>query len=328
MVKFLIIRFSSIGDIVLTSPVIRCLKNQSEDFSVHYLTKPQFASIINTNPYVDKVHVLKSNFKEMIKELEEENFDYIIDLHRNIRTLRVKNALKRISFTFNKLNVFKWLIVNFKINKLPPIHIVDRYLKTVDIFSVTNDHKGLDFFIAQEDEINPLNFPDFPKTPYLVIVVGGGHFTKQIPLEKIKLIIDSVDIPIILLGGKEDIIKADMICKFINKDIINLTGKINIGQSASVVKQARLIITPDTGLMHIAAAFRKDIISIWGNTIPEFGMTPYFPGNHSEIFEIKNLSCRPCSKIGFKKCPKKHFNCMNSQDYSKIIAKIKYIFAQ
>lgn len=326
MVKFLIIRFSSIGDIVLTTPVIRCLKNQSDDFEVHFLTKPQFASIVEVNPYVDKVHTLKKNFREMIKELEAEDFDYIIDLHRNIRTFRVKNALKRISFSFNKLNIKKWLIVNFKINKLPDTHIVDRYIQTVDIFSVENDQKGLDFFIKKEDEIDPAIIPSFPNSPFLAIVVGGGHFTKQIPEDRIKQIIEMLDLPIILLGGKEDINKADNICKSSNKFITNLTGKLSIGQSASVVKQAKLIITPDTGLMHIAAAFKKDIISIWGNTIPQFGMSPYLPGNKSEIFEVKSLSCRPCSKIGFKKCPKRHFNCMNNQDYLKIVEKVNHIF--
>jgi ADP-heptose:LPS heptosyltransferase len=68
--------------------------------------------------------------------------------------------------------------------------------------------------------------------------------------------------------------------------------------------------------MHIAAALRKPIVSIWGNTIPEFGMYPYFPMNsaRSVISEVKDLHCRPCSKLGFKKCPKQHFKCMMLQD--------------
>jgi ADP-heptose:LPS heptosyltransferase len=326
MVKFLVIRFSSIGDIVLTTPVVRCLKIQSEDFIVHYLTKPQFASLVEDNPYIDKVHVLKKNFKEMIDELKAENFDYIIDLHRNIRTLRVKNALKRISFAFNKLNFKKWLIVNLKINKLPDLHIVERYFKTVQVFSVENDNKGLDFFINKNDEQHLQTIQGIPDKPFLAIAVGGGHFTKQIPVEKLIFLIENVSVPIVLLGGKEDIPKANEICNSTKESITNFTGSLTIIQSAAVVKEALLLLTPDTGLMHIAAAFKKNILSLWGNTIPEFGMYPYLPGDESKVYEVKGLTCRPCSKIGHKKCPKKHFNCMYKQDYNTIIDTINKHF--
>src|SRR5688500_6121226 len=120
VMKFLIIRFSSIGDIVLTTPVVRCLRKQYPDAQIHYLTKQPFASIVITNPYIDKVHVLKDDLNSIIEELRTENFDYIIDLHHNLRTLRVKRALKNVrSFSFDKLNIQKWIFVNFKLNVMP-----------------------------------------------------------------------------------------------------------------------------------------------------------------------------------------------------------------
>ena len=91
--KFLIIRFSSIGDIVLTSPVVRCMKKQLHEAELHFLIKPQFASVMANNPYIDKIHVLQKDWKAMIEELKKEGFDYIIDLHHNLRTLRVKKDL-------------------------------------------------------------------------------------------------------------------------------------------------------------------------------------------------------------------------------------------
>jgi len=123
------------------------------------------------------------------------------------------------------------------------------------------------------------------------------------------------------LGGKEDFEKGERISNSIGENVFNACGKFNINQSASLVKQAKKVITNDTGLMHIAAAFRKDIISLWGNTIPEFGMFPYMPGdeNKSHILEVKDLSCRPCSKLGYKSCPKKHFDCMQKIDVDEII---------
>src|SRR4051812_16746459 len=117
--KFLIIRFSSIGDIVLTTPVIRCLKQQVADAEVHYLTKNSFKEIIESNPYVDKLHLLRNDFDGMIDELKKEKFDYIIDLHHNLRTLKVKKALGIPAHSFNKLNLKKWLLTAIKINLLP-----------------------------------------------------------------------------------------------------------------------------------------------------------------------------------------------------------------
>jgi ADP-heptose:LPS heptosyltransferase len=328
MVKYLIIRFSSIGDIVLTTPIVRCLKNQVKDSEIHYLTKERFKTVIEANPYIDKVHTLGNNFNKVLSDLKKEDFDYVIDLHHNIRTLRVKNHLNRISLSFNKLNIQKWLMVNFKINKLPDIHIVDRYFETVNLFSVKNDNKGLDFFIKKDDEVLISQFIPGLKTPFYIIVIGGGHYTKQIPLIKILKLIESVNSPVILIGGKEDIAKAAEIEKLINKEIFNLTGKLNIGQSASLIKQSELIVTPDTGMMHIASALGKDIFSIWGNTIPKFGMYPYFPGKISKIFEVADLGCRPCSKIGYKKCPKKHFDCMMKIDYENLANKINKQFSE
>lgn len=150
MAKFLIIRFSSIGDIVLTTPVIRCLKQQVSDATVHFLVKEDFKSVVTHNPYIDKVMLLAHSWELMIEELRAENYDYIIDLHHNVKSLRVKKALKKKSFSFYKLNIQKYFLTAFKINLLPGQHIVDRYLKTVESFGVKNDGQGLDYFIAKK----------------------------------------------------------------------------------------------------------------------------------------------------------------------------------
>lgn len=325
-IKFLILRFSSIGDIVLTTPVVRNLKNQVEDAEIHYLTKPQFAAILKHNPNIDKVHVLKKSFKETLHDLKHEHFDYIIDLHRNIRTARFKNRLKIISFSFDKLNWGKWLLVNFKKNKLPDVHIVDRYMETLKVFDVTNDNLGLDYFIPKEDEVDVTTISEDLNQGYVGVVVGAHHNTKKLTKEKLIAICKKIDKPIVLLGGPDNKEEAEEVKSVINKNIYNACGAYNINQSASLVKQANVILTPDTGLMHIASAFKKKIVSVWGNTVPEFGMYPYLPNPESEIVEVKDLNCRPCSKIGFTECPKKHFKCINDLDEGYIAARIKDLF--
>lgn len=310
--KILVVRFSSIGDIVLTTPILRCIKQQLKDVELHYVTKHNFLSVIENNIYVDKVFTIKDSLKDVIPQLKKENYDYVIDLHHNVRTLRLKTALGKKSFSFNKLNWEKFLVVNFKKNKLPNIHIVDRYFETVQSLGVKNDNKGLDYFINEKDEVDiPSTLPSMFHEDYHALVVGGSYFTKQIPINKLKEICTKSSLPLILLGGKEDAAIAEQVYQLHKNKTINLCGKLNLNQSASIIQQANKVITSDTGLMHIAAAFKKDIISLWGNTIPEFGMGPYLAGKNSQILEVQDLSCRPCSKLGYKKCPKGHFKCMN-----------------
>jgi ADP-heptose:LPS heptosyltransferase len=310
--KFLIIRFSSIGDIVLTTPVVRCLKKQLQDAEVHFLTKQSFGTIVENNPYIDKVHLLDHSWETVVHELKQENYDYIIDLHHNLRTLRLKKDLGIKSFPFNKLNIQKWIYTNLKWNMMPDLHIVDRYMKTVESFGVTNDGEGLDYFIPAKDEVKQKDIPVSHHLGYIGLVIGAAHNTKKLSVEKIKELCSKLDHPIILLGGKEDNENAKQIASVDPIKIYNSCGKFNLNESADLVKKSKLIITHDTGLMHIATAFKKKIISVWGNTVPEFGMYPYYGNAQAKNFqfEIIGLRCRPCSKIGYAKCPRGHFKCM------------------
>ena len=322
--KVLIIRFSSIGDIVLTSPLIRCVKEQLRA-EEHYITKRQFVPILESNPNIDKVYSIEKNVSEVSKTLKNENYDFVIDLHHNLRSAQVKTVLGKKSKSFAKLNIEKWLMVNLKMNRLPDVHIVDRYFEAVKPLGVLNDGNGLDYFIPEKDEVDLKSLPAVFQNGYIGFVIGAKYFTKQMPFEKIVSIIKKLNQPVILLGGKEDEDKANAIIAKLQTPgsglVFNACGKYNLNQSASLVRQAVKIIAHDTGLMHIAAAFKKEIISLWGSTIPEFGMSPYYGKDKISNLksQISNLSCRPCSKLGYTKCPKGHFKCMKEINEEEII---------
>ncbi len=315
--KILFIRFSSIGDIVLTTPVIRCVKQQVKDAEVHFLLKKSYASVLKNNPYIDKRFYFEDNISDIIESLRDENYDLVIDLQKNFRSLRIKQLLGVKSFSFGKLNFQKWLLVNFKINILPEIHIVDRYMKSVESLGVTNDGQGLDYFITPADEEAIHRLPETHRNNYIAWVIGARHFTKRLPLEKMISIAKKINSPIVLLGDKSDFAIGELLVKEIGKNIFNACGIFSLNESAALVKKSLRVISNDTGLMHVAAAFKKDIVSVWGNTIPGFGMYPYYGEKNvaaknpeSILLEVSNLSCRPCSKIGFEKCPRGHFKCM------------------
>lgn len=321
--KFLVVRFSSIGDIVLTTPVIRCLKQQFNGTAeIHFLTKKKFGFLLENNPNISKLFTIEEKVGEVSESLKAEEYQFVIDLHNNLRSMQVKSRLKTAHLTFNKLNFEKWLMVNLKINRLPNQHIVSRYLAPLRFFDIEYDGKGLDYFFPNNFSTD--FFSEFFKVlgeNYVVFAIGGTYFTKRLPKEKILVLCKQMSGKVLLIGGKEDEAIGNWLQKQLPEVIISACGKFTVHQSAYAIKNSNAVIAHDTGMMHIAAAFNKPLASIWGNTIPAFGMYPLLPDhyqNRHKIFEIIDLKCRPCSKLGFNQCPKKHFKCMQQINEAEI----------
>ena len=322
MPKILVIRFSSIGDIVLTTPVFRCIKKQLPGAEVHLVTKNNFKIVTANNPYIDRFFYLEDDLSAVIKKLKKEQYDYIVDLHNNTRSYRIKRALRKRSFTINKLNVEKFLLTNLNINIMPAEHISKRSLDTVIPLGVADDGYGLDYFIPGKDIVQEHDIPTSHSAGFIAMVIGATYNTKKLPVHKLQELCYKIDHPIILLGGKEDGNDAEMIASVDPVKIYNACGKFNLNESADLVRQSKLVISHDTGLMHIAAALQKPIISVWGNTTPVFGMYPYYGSRSAMQFdsvEVNGLRCRPCSKIGYQKCPLEHFKCMEKQDIDSLV---------
>ncbi|NJB86289.1 ADP-heptose:LPS heptosyltransferase [Lewinella marina] len=317
----MIVRFSSIGDIVLTSPVIRCLKQQTGS-EVHFLTKAAFAATLKHNPYLDRLWTIRRDLSEIAAELVAEGFTHLIDLHGNLRTLELKQRLRwgqlrrgrrppRVT-TFDKLNFRKLLLTRLKVDRMPDRHIVDRYLDAAAPLGVTNDGGGLDYFIGPEEAVAG------PDRPFVAFVIGAAHATKRLEEDQLVEVCARIPSPIVLLGGPDEAALGERIAAT-GGHIKNACGRYSLNGSADLVRQAAVVITHDTGLMHVAAAFRKPIVSVWGNTVPALGMYPYLPGGqpHTQA-EVAGLGCRPCSKIGYPACPRGHFRCMRDQDLAEI----------
>lgn len=326
MKKILIIRFSSIGDIVLTTPVVRCLKLHHPEAEIHYVTKKSFVSVLEFNPYITKIHGFDGEFKKLATSLIAENFDYVVDLHHSLRSKRLLLTLKKPSSTFRKLNFKKWLLVKTKLNLMPKLHVVDRYFEAVKKLGVKNDHHGTDFFIEPNLTL-PDNIEHFLLRSHVVaLAVGSKHATKQLPVEKIRELLNLTTFSVILLGAKEDVEKANEVIPGFEDRVLSACGELSLQQSALTLSKCKALVTGDTGMMHIAAALQVRIFSIWGNTVPAFGMYPYLPKKASlaDVIEINGIKCRPCSKLGFKRCPKNHFDCMMNHDMTIIAHKISF----
>ena len=255
----------------------------------------------------------------MTEELKLQQYDHVIDLQRNNKSGRLRRKLGRPSSTFPKLNIQKFLLTQFKINRLPKIHVVDRYFMAVKELGVKNDGEGLDFFLNKEEDVFAKEQITLLRSNYIALVLGATYFTKRIPLVKLEEIISGTKSTVVLLGGPDEAEAGERLAKKFS-NVVNTAGHSTFQQSAHYIKNASAVITSDTGLMHIAAAFNKRTITVWGNTVPDFGMYAYMPKHPGNNIMIENntLTCRPCSKLGFQKCPKGHFKCMLEHDAKRI----------
>jgi ADP-heptose:LPS heptosyltransferase len=308
--KILVIRFSSIGDIILCTPIIRCVKKQINNCELHMLSSEKFSSVLKNNPFIDEFFNYGNDYNAQLEILKKEQYDVIIDLHKSKLSLSFAMRLSGKYLSFSKMNVRKFLFVYFKWNTLPDVHLVDRYFEGIKSLNVVNDDFGLDYFLSEEPVKEVL-----PEV-YDVLILGAAHFTKRIPLPLAHKIILQSKRPIVLLGGN-DVMEEGKELLHQNPNAINCVGKTTLNQSGLIIRNAGMIYTSDTGLMHMAAALKKPITIFWGNTMPAFGMSPYY-GDKSRVAsvskEVDGLSCRPCSKLGFDKCPKGHFKCMMDQE--------------
>lgn len=321
--KLLVIRFSSIGDIVFTTPVLRCLKQQLPGAELHFLTKEKFKSVTIHNPYIDKFFYYNSNLGELKKQLKKENYDYIIDLHKNPRSFMIRMALRKKTYSYRKLTLQKLILTRLHIDWMPKKHIVTRNLETVTPLGVKDDGDGLEYFITAAEEVDLSSILLSPTKKFIAIVIGGSYYTKKLPVTKLKELCSKLSQPIILVGGKEDEKEGKEISEVDPARIFNSCGKFSLNQSADIVRKAAVVISHDTGLQYIACAYNKPVLAMWGGTSPKLAVEPYYGTKQQEQFTYKNfivegLSCQPCSKFGTHKCPRGHFKCMRLQDLAAI----------
>ena len=312
--KILIIRYSSIGDIILATPVIRCLKNQQKA-EIHFITKKCYSQLLEENPYLSKLYFIET---VNIDELKRNSYDYIIDLHNNLRSNILSFKLSKKTIRYDKSNFKKMLLIIFGINLLDKKHVVERYMDTLKKINTKNDEIGLEYFLPNNYK-TPISF----KTEYIVWAIGASYFNKQLPIERIVEVSEKIKYPIILLGGKSDFQRANKIIELSkNKNIINYCQSNDFHDSAKLIKESKIVFTNDTGMMHVASAFKKPIISFWGCTKPFQGFSPYCNENSLELI-ISSKSKNPCSKHGkFCKYNKKCINYITSNEIIKAYQKL------
>ena len=304
--KILIIRLSSLGDILLTTPLVRTLKKKFGNIDLDFVLKSQYEDVLKLNPYISKLFLYKnekSKISELIAKLKGNRYDAVLDLQNNFRSAEIRNAVKAENYIFDKRTVDKFLLVNFKINRLKDTRqIPGRYAEAVPI---QLDDGGLEL-VTENKPSEVLR----GKHNLIGFAPGSRHFTKMWPkdyYEKLGNLLTMEGFTIVLFGGREDV----PVCAEISGNIkgsIDLSNNDDLLQTAADMKVCIAIACNDSGMMHTACAVKVCVLAFYGSTVKEFGFTPY--KNRNLILENNSLTCRPCSHIGRERCPKGHFRCM------------------
>jgi len=321
--KILIIRLSSIGDVVLTSPIIRSLHTLYPDAQLHFLTKGGVAPLLDGHPLLAQVHRFTGDMNATVAELKEEKFDYIVDLHRNIRSAILKIRLRVSAASYTKDRWPVWFYTRYKIGQLPDRHTVERYAHALrKLKPLGSELAPLELHLPPEAhalaaQIRGRYFQEDP----IGVVLGGKYATKRWPNAYFVELLNQLKRPVLLLGGPEDKEAAEEIKSQLTIHHFDAVGQYDLVLSAALVKECAYLITHDTGLMHIGAAFQKTLFVLWGNTVPELGFSAWKTEAYN--LEVPGLKCRPCTKLGHEECPKGHFKCMLELKPATVLAEIE-----
>ncbi len=340
--KTVVFRLSSIGDIVLSSTLLRVLrKSVGKDARIDFVVRKEYAELVRYNHHLSVIHEYDpasgfEGLKELSKRLYDEHYDLAVDIHDSIRTkfMRVACRAKDV-VVVDKRKMERWLLVNLKRNAFnDTLSVAERYIETLEKYGIRNDEKGLEIFIPDSTlfeisgKMGKLRLNQFEKV--VGICPGSKHFTKRWQREKFAetavRAAKEYNAKILLFGGEDE--KDD--CEFVLQEVqrrvseqsaASFAGEFSLLESAAALEFCDVVVTNDSGLMHLAAAKQKKIVAVFGSTVREFGFAPY--GTESVVIENNNLDCRPCTHIGRKSCPKEHFKCMEEIGVEEVYGAVR-----
>jgi len=327
--KVLFIRFSSLGDVLLTTPIIRTFRTHFPNAEIHFLTKKQFAPLMENNPHIDTLICFDAENESMLQliiRLQKEHYTHIIDLHDKLRSALIKRFVPGKVFTYKKKHNYRKKLL--KDHDLKPISsTVDLYASVLENFDLSLDEKKLDFFLPENEKAIAASFLSSNKKRIVTISPGTSWHTKQYPAEYYKKLIrnllDNYDVKVVLIGTEQEKNLTTELAALSENKILNLGGRTTLIESAVIIKHSYLFISGDCGPMHIAAAFEIPQIAIFGPTHPKLGFAPLNP--NAEVLTL-DLDCSPCTLHGNNRCPESHFKCMMDLSPDMVLDQVDNLF--
>jgi heptosyltransferase-2 len=333
--KALIIRLSSVGDVILASLLVRAFRRRFPACRLDFVVKDACSELVRFNPHITNVLTFpdrgsRAELLQLRTMICETGYDLIVDIHDSIRS-RVVTFGHPKTVRMNKRKIARFLLVRTGFNLYPFLGgspaVSDRYLETVRPFGVTDDGQGLEVHIPQDVMTRAGSFLGGANGPFIGVAPGSIHGNKMWLPERFALtaltLANENHAGVILFGGGRERERCDAIEGLIHEQqpglpVFNTAAKTALLEAAALMDRCILVITNDSGLMHLAAARKRPVIALFGPTVSEFGFFP--TGTNSRVVEHPSLTCRPCTHIGLEECPKGHFRCMKEIETDTVLA--------
>ena len=326
----MIIRLSAMGDVLLTTPLIRMLKKRFPGVTIEFIVKAQYAPLIQSNPHIDRVWMFspEQGFSEIwrhVHRMRSAGYDAVVDLQSNIRSwlLRTFSGARR-KFRYRLGRGRRYFLVRFGMHRnesYSPIPM--RYLATVSSWGIEDDGLGLEFVVEKDakqsvsSHLAEAGMNDNEKI--VVLAPGATHWTKRWPAGYFAEVGDHfsrMQKRVILVGGEMDREVCGCVERSMNSLVLNLAGRLSIQETAALLDVSTLLVSNDTGVMHMGAALGKPVVAVFGPTTHHLG---FFPFRTPSIVVERPVHCRPCSFHGTERCPQNHFQCMKQIHSSDVI---------
>lgn len=317
MDKILVVRLSSLGDVLLTVPVIRALARRYPHARIDFLTKPRFAPLIERHPALHQVRLIeKGDLRELsvLRSSIRSEYDWVVDLHNNLRSRILTSCLNGPLVTrYQKYSFRRMLLVRFGLNFMKAVPSVpERYLASVGKEGVEEDGQGLEFFSdshAAEEAAGLVRQYGLQDKEVIALAPGARWLTKQWPVHRFVELVRLLPEKRFLVLGDASETKAAMALESAGDRVVNLAGKTNLSVAGELLRRSKVLVSGDTGLMHLACAVQIPVVALFGSTCREFG---FFPFRAKSLVLEKELSCRPCTAIGKNACKKGTLQCLES----------------
>lgn len=328
LAHILVIRLSSLGDILLTTPVLRLLREHCPRAQIDFLTRAPYQDLLGANPCVDRVLLFdaQQGLRQTLHTLRQTRYDLVVDLHRTLRSrLLCRGLLAQRQLAYAKRTVRRALLVHLGWNTLRAMTPVP------ELYAAPLRHVGMTAPLAPlEMHLTPASqdtmrtyvrqaLPHRGEQPLLALAPGARWPTKRWPVERFAAVAQELAqaqrAAVVVLGGVEDVALAQELCRRLRGPVLDSTGQLSLMHTAALLQQCHLLLSNDSGLMHMATALRVPVVAIFGPTVQEFGFYPFKA--RAQVVSA-DLPCRPCSTKGAARCPRGHHQCMQQVTLAQV----------
>lgn len=330
LARLLIIRLSSLGDVVLTTPILHLLRAQYPRAQIDFLTRPAYQDLVRAHPGVDRVLLFEpeAGFCATLHTLRQTRYDLVLDLHRTLRSrLFVYGLRARRRMTYGKRTLRRALLVRLGWNTLRAMTpIPARYAAPLRRLGLTAPLVGPAVYLTPESQDAMRAYvqqawPGQPVPPLIAVAPGARWPTKQWPVARfaqaVQHLAQAQRAAVVVLGSAEEQPLAQALAQQLSVPVLNSAGQLSLMHTAALLQQCRMLLSNDSGLMHLATALSVPVVAVFGPTVQEFGFYPFQA--RAEVVSAA-LDCRPCSTKGSLTCPRGHHQCMQHVTVPQVVA--------